>query len=31
VREPVQLVVSHDVVQRKELIASGKLGAHFEF
>ncbi len=30
-RERVQLVVSHDVDQRKELIAAGKLGAHFEF
>ncbi len=30
-REPVQLVVSHDVDQRKALIESGALGSHFEF
>jgi glyoxylase-like metal-dependent hydrolase (beta-lactamase superfamily II) len=30
-REPVQLVVSHDVDQRKALIDSGALGPHFEF
>jgi glyoxylase-like metal-dependent hydrolase (beta-lactamase superfamily II) len=31
-REPgVQLVASHDVDQRKELLASGVLGEHFEF
>ena len=30
-REPVQLVASHDVDQRKALIESGALGAHFEF
>ena len=30
-RDPVQLVASHDVDQRKTLIASGVLGAHFEF
>ncbi|HKC49729.1 MAG TPA: MBL fold metallo-hydrolase [Myxococcota bacterium] len=30
-REPIQLVVSHDVDQRKELLASGVLGEHFEF
>jgi glyoxylase-like metal-dependent hydrolase (beta-lactamase superfamily II) len=30
-REPIQLVVSHDVDQRKELAASGVLGEHFEF
>lgn len=29
-REPIQLVVSHDVDQRKELLASGVLGEHFE-
>jgi len=30
-RDPIQLVSSHDVDQRKALIASGALGAHFEF
>ena len=30
-REPIQFVVSHDVDQRKELIAAGLLGEHFEF
>ena len=30
-REPVQLVASHDVDQRKALIESGALGPHFEF
>jgi glyoxylase-like metal-dependent hydrolase (beta-lactamase superfamily II) len=30
-REPIQLVVSHDVDQRKELAGSGVLGEHFEF
>ncbi len=29
-REPIQLVVSHDVDQRRELLASGVLGPHFE-
>ncbi len=29
--EPIQFVVSHDVDQRKELLASGVLGGHFEF
>lgn len=29
-REPIQLVVSHDVDQRRELIAAGVLGEHFE-
>lgn len=27
----VQLIASHDVDQRRELVASGKLGAHFQF
>jgi glyoxylase-like metal-dependent hydrolase (beta-lactamase superfamily II) len=30
-REPIVLVVSHDMDQRKALIASGVLGEHFEF
>ncbi len=30
-RDPVQLVASHDVAQRKALVESGALGAHFEF
>ena len=30
-RDPVQLVASHDVDQRKALVESGALGAHFEF
>jgi glyoxylase-like metal-dependent hydrolase (beta-lactamase superfamily II) len=30
-REPIQFVVSHDVDQRKELLAAGVLGEHFEF
>ncbi|HTO70168.1 MAG TPA: MBL fold metallo-hydrolase [Myxococcota bacterium] len=30
-REPIQFVVSHDVDQRRELIAAGLLGEHFEF
>jgi glyoxylase-like metal-dependent hydrolase (beta-lactamase superfamily II) len=30
-REPIQLVASHDVDQRKELLASRALGEHFEF
>jgi len=30
-REPIQLVVSHDVDQRAELLAAGVLGEHFEF
>ena len=30
-RDPIQLISSHDVDQRKALIASGVLGAHFEF
>jgi len=30
-RDPVQLVASHDVDQRKALIESGALGPHFEF
>lgn len=30
-RDPVQLVASHDVEQRKSLVESGALGAHFEF
>jgi glyoxylase-like metal-dependent hydrolase (beta-lactamase superfamily II) len=29
--EPIQFVVSHDVDQRKELLASGVLGEHFQF
>jgi glyoxylase-like metal-dependent hydrolase (beta-lactamase superfamily II) len=29
-REPLQLVVSHDVDQRRDLIAAGVLGPHFE-
>lgn len=29
-RDPIQLVVSHDCDQRRELIASGVLGPHFE-
>ncbi len=30
-REPILLIASHDVEQRKALIDSGALGAHFEF
>jgi glyoxylase-like metal-dependent hydrolase (beta-lactamase superfamily II) len=30
-RDPIQFVVSHDVDQRKELLASGALGDRFEF
>lgn len=30
-RDPIQFVVSHDADQRKELLAAGLLGPHFQF
>ena len=30
-RDPIQLVASHDVDQRQELLDAGALGPHFEF